>query len=303
MRWNEETICKQAAVYGFTAAYCFAPLPQDEAPEGCKTLILLVRAYCPGGRLVDAFYPASNAAYHQAKAFAQLLAQDMQVWPLSNLRLKPICTRQPQFGRGMNTLNYLPDIGSRFCLEMIGTSEIIEPNHKIINQSNKNTDWNLKCADCQRCLHACPTGAITPQGFVRENCLRNYMLSGKPAPEHMRTYYGVNGGAMGVIGCDVCQRVCPYNALPERARCDEDAFSLRALLQCDADTLSRFAALYGRNYAIRNRILAQALLAAGNSCDAALLADIAPLKDSASAAVAQHAAWAETKLKNLKKKY
>ncbi len=288
MSWTEEKICKQAAVYGFTAAFCFAPEEQDGAPDGCRTLILLIRAYQPGGQLVDHFYPASNEAYHQAQAFVRLLSVDMNAWPLSNLRLKPICTRQPQFGRGMNTLNYLPEIGSRFSLEMIGISEKAE--------TIVNTDWNLKCASCKKCMFSCPTGAIREDGFVRERCLRNYMLSGKAVPEEYRPYYGTANGAMGIIGCDICQRVCPYNAQIEKKRSQADEFTLPELLMCNSSTLDLFGTLYGRNYAIKNRVIAQALLAAGNSGDNALLTCITPLKESQSAAVAEHAAWAERKL-------
>lgn len=74
-----------------------------------------------------------------------------------------------------------------------------------------------------------------------------------------------------MIGCDICQRVCPYNALPERERQDTDEFTLAELLACAPDTMERFATLYGRNYAIRNRVIAQALLAAANSGDTAFL--------------------------------
>lgn len=303
MRWTEKTLCNQAAVYGFTAAYCFAPLPQDGAPEDCRTLILLVRAYRPGGRLVDRFYPASNAAYHQAQALVQLLGQDMQAWPLSNLRLKPICNRLPPFGRGINTLNYLQGIGSRFCMELIGVSENLLDHSEITDCSDKNKDWNLNCASCGKCMKACPTGAITEQGFVRERCLRNYMLSGKSMPQQFRACYGVPGAAMGEIGCDICQRVCPYNALPERERQNEEEFTLSELLACTPDTLTRFAALYGRNYAIRNRVIAQALLAAANSGDTALLPQVEALESSPSPVVADHAGWAATKLKDLQKLY
>ena len=288
MNWTEEKIRKQAAVYGFTAAFCFAPEKQDGAPDGCRTLILLVKAYQPGGQLVDRFYLAGNEAYHQAQAFVRLLSLDMEAWLLSNLRLKPICTRQPQFGRGLNTLNYLPEIGSRFSLEMIGISEKVE--------TIVNADWNLKCASCKKCMLSCPTGAIREDGFVRERCLRNYMLSGKAVPEEYRSYYGIANGAMGVIGCDVCQRVCPYNAQIEKKRSQADEFSLSDLLTCNSETLDRFGRLYGRNYAIRNRVIAQSLLAAGNSGDSTLLTYITPLKESQSAAVAEHAAWAEQRL-------
>lgn len=108
---------------------------------------------------------------------------------------------------------------------------------------------------------------------------------------------------MGVIGCDICQRVCPYNALPERERQDTDEFTLAELLACAPDTMERFATLYGRNYAIRNRVIAQALLAAANSGDTAFLPQIMALENSPSPAVAEHARWAATKLKDLQNLY
>lgn len=40
-----------------------------------------------------------------------------------------------------------------------------------------------------------------------------------------------------MIGCDICQRVCPYNALQERERQDTDEFTLAELLACAPDTM------------------------------------------------------------------
>ena len=60
--------------------------------------------------------------------------------------------------------------------------------------------------------------------------------------------------------------------------------------------MAGFAALYGKNYAIRNRIIAQALLAAGNLGDPAYLEEIKALTQSTSALVAEHARWAKEKI-------
>ena len=67
--------------------------------------------------------------------------------------------------------------------------------------------------------------------------------------------------------------------------------------------MERFATLYGRNYAIRNRVIAQALLTAANSGDAAFLPQITALENSPSPVVAEHACWAATKLKDLQNIY
>lgn len=285
---THQTISQLAAEYGFSAAYCFMPLLEDGAPKGVRTLVLLTRTYAPGGRLVDHFYPCSNKAYHQAKLLGERLTTEysVQTWRLSNLRLKPMCRRLAAFGTGLNTLNYLPKIGSRFCMELLGLSEKIDPTPMIPYPVDQ-----LPCARCRRCMAACPTGAITENGFIKERCIRFHMMNGKTMPEEMRSLIGTEEGTKGILGCEICQRVCPANAQKERERSDTDDFTLAELLCCDAETLAHFGELYGKNYAIRNRILAQAVLIAAHQGEQ-YREEMEALKDSPSPVVAEHAAWA-----------
>ena len=285
-------ISKLAAEHGFSAAYCITPLPQDGAPQGVKTLVILARAYVPGGKLVDAFYPASNAAYHAARAMASALEKrfDVQTWHLNSVRLKPLCARHAAFGRGMNTLNYLPEMGSRFCMELLGLALPVTCSKMPAYPAGE-----LACGTCRRCMQACPTGAITESGFEKERCIRFYMLSGKPMPKEMRPFIGT--AAKGIVGCDICQRVCPANRMVEEKGQEEERFTLAELLDCSPETMREFADLYGKNYAIRNRILAQAVLAAANMGNKENQRAIAILKGSPSPVVADHACWAEEKMK------
>ena len=62
------------------------------------------------------------------------------------------------------------------------------------------------------------------------------------------------------------------------------------------DMLAEFADRYGKNYANRNRILAQAALAAGNSSDLSLIPLLLRLSESDSETVAEHARWAMDRL-------
>lgn len=63
------------------------------------------------------------------------------------------------------------------------------------------------CGSCTACIDACPTGAITPYKVDATRCVSYLTL------EHR----GVIGASlhMGVgnhlIGCDICQDVCPFN--------------------------------------------------------------------------------------------
>ncbi len=288
-----------AAEHGFSAAYCCLPHPEDGVPPEIATMVILISAYTPGGKLVDAFYPVSNRAYHQASAMAEKLARTTgrPAMRLNNVRIKPVCNRLAAFGRGMNTLNYLTHFGSRFCMELIGMAA--ETEQGLAYQPGVT----LACGQCKRCMRACPTGAITEEGFARAKCIRNYMFSGKAMPEAYRDLIGTEEGAMGIVGCDICQRVCPYNAQAEAERQTREAFSIEELLRCTPETLERFALLYGKNYANRNRIVAQAVLAAVNRRDEACFPLILSLQNSPSPLVAEHARWAAAKIKNLQNYY
>ena len=292
-------ISKLAAEAGFSAACFCLPEIADEAPENVKSFVLLLKSYVPHDGAVDAFYVTKNDSYQAAQLLIkQLDGKGISAMLLSNLKLKPIATRSAGLARGMNTLNYHADFGSKFCIELLGLE--IVPEGEVLPEK----PVQLSCDTCGRCMKACPGGAITKDGFVKENCIRFYMMSGKPMPEHLRPFIGAQGGSYAAIGCDICQRVCPGNSKMEAMRgADEAGFSIMELLECTKETLERFGAMYGRNYAIRNRVIAQALLAAGNSGDPKYLPLIRQLKASPSPLVSEYAAWAEEKMTKLPKIY
>lgn len=292
-------ISKLAAEAGFSAACFCLPTDADEAPEEVKSFVLLLKSYLPQDGLVDAFYVAKNESYRAVQSLMEAIRKlGAETWLLSNLRLKPIATRSAGLARGLNTINYHGEVGSKFCMELIGLDFIPE------GEDEKPEKALLSCKDCKRCMKNCPGGAITEDGFIKERCIRFYMMSGKPMPEHLRPYIGAQDGSYAIIGCDICQRVCPGNKMMEDKRLPaDDAFTMEELLDPSGEVLEHFGALYGRNYAIRNRIIAQALLAAGNSGDMKYLPRIRALKESPSPLVREHAAWAEEKMTNLQKIY
>ncbi|ADL13407.1 tRNA epoxyqueuosine(34) reductase QueG [Acetohalobium arabaticum] len=64
-----------------------------------------------------------------------------------------------------------------------------------------------KCGDCQKCIEACPTGALEePYLLNSSKCLGYVTLSRGYLKEEERQTMGTR-----LWGCDTCQEVCPYN--------------------------------------------------------------------------------------------
>lgn len=145
------------------------------------------------------------------------------------------------------------------------------------------------CESRAQCEALCPMGALRHGEVDVSRCLRNHMMRGTPLPDFLRNQMG-----MRLIGCDECTR--PHNRKNVELPADyQELFHLEALLDPSSLNahLPRIAQYLGENYANRNRLLAQAILAAANSpVPGRYRRHFEILKDHASPAVAQHALWA-----------
>lgn len=111
---------------------------------------------------------------------------------------------------GKHTLLIHPKAGSYFFLA------------ELISDLDLPADAPIKdyCGTCRRCIDACPTDAIAPEGYLLDGskCISYVTIELKEAiPEDFR-------GKMDnwMFGCDICQQVCPWNRFASRH--DEPAF-------------------------------------------------------------------------------
>lgn len=68
-----------------------------------------------------------------------------------------------------------------------------------------------RCGSCRRCIEACPTAAIVPDGEGWEldsgRCISYWTIEAKTsAPDELKRAFGNH-----LFGCDICQDVCPWN--------------------------------------------------------------------------------------------
>ncbi len=200
---------------------------------------------------------------------------------------RPLAARAGLGWLGKSTMLLAPGFGPWVLLGAIATALTIAPDAPL----------RKTCGSCTRCIVACPTGALAPDGGMLDSrlCISYHTIESRaPIPRTLRAKFGG-----WIFGCDDCLDSCPVGAGNAASHPDlapataDDAFPpLAELLALDeAAFRQRFR---GRAIlrATRDGLLRNACVALGNVGgleDATALEGA--LADGA-ALVRGHAAWA-----------
>jgi epoxyqueuosine reductase len=153
-----------------------------------------------------------------------------------------------------------------------------------------------RCGTCERCIKACPTGAITaPHHLDARRCISYLTIELKGSiPLELRPLIGNR-----IFGCDDCLDACPWNRFAQVSR--EAAFSarpatmgmpLRDYLSLSDD---EFRVLF-RNSPIkrikRRGFLRNVCVALGNVGGSSDLPDLERATADSERLIAEHANWA-----------
>ena len=111
---------------------------------------------------------------------------------------------------GKNTMLIHPKAGSYFFLA------------ELIIDLELQYDGPIKdyCGTCKRCIEACPTEAIAPEGYLMDGskCISYFTIELKEAlPSDYQDKF-----ENWMFGCDICQEVCPWNRFAKNHQ--EEAF-------------------------------------------------------------------------------
>ena len=152
------------------------------------------------------------------------------------------------------------------------------------------------CGSCTRCLDACPTSAF-PEPYILDarRCISYLTIELKgPIPRKLRPHLD-----NWILGCDICQDICPWNRKAEAA--DEPAFAAREglkspslphLLSMDRDAFNEQFRRSPAKRPKRRGLLRNVAVALGNSGDRSAVPALVKALDDEEPLVRGHVAWA-----------
>ena len=191
---------------------------------------------------------------------------------------------------GKNTCLINQEIGSWVFLGEILTSLEVETD----------TPPPDRCGTCTRCIEACPTQAISRDGYEIDarRCISYFTIELRGSvPEEMR-----DGVGQHVFGCDICQDVCPWNR--EAPFTSEPSFEARhfapSLERLAAISEQEFGEIFANSPVQRPKyagFLRNVAIAMGNSTLAKFREPLEKLAQAPNEMVAEHARWALDKIK------
>ena len=189
--------------------------------------------------------------------------------------------------RGKHTLSLSRDAGSHYFLGELYTDLPLPVDPPARDH----------CGTCQKCIDACPTGAIVaPYQLDARRCISYLTIEHKGSiPEPFRRAIGNR-----VYGCDDCQLACPWNKFAHVSA--EPDFAVRNGL----DDISLVALFAWSEQAFHERLLGSAIhrigyerwlrnlaVGLGNApTTPEIIAALQSRRDHPSALVREHVAWA-----------
>ena len=200
---------------------------------------------------------------------------------------RPLAARAGLGWLGKSTMLLAPGFGPWVLLGAVATTLELAPDEPL----------RKTCGACTRCIVACPTDAIAPDGGVLDSrlCISYHTIeSREPIPRELRSKFGD-----WIFGCDDCLDSCPVGARNAASHPDlapataDDAFPpLAELLALDEAEFREHFRGRAVQRATRDGFLRNVCVALGNVGTAEDAEALRRALGDRAALVRGHAAWA-----------
>lgn len=208
--------------------------------EGSKSIISVALNYYPHHKQDESVpqiaYYAYGQDYHNVMKdkLQNLLCFIQKIIP--NAKGRVFCDTAPVMERywaarsgigfvGKNTLLIIPQKGSFFFLGEVIIDQILDYDKPL----------NISCGSCSCCIETCPTKAIEKPNLLNSNkCISYQTIENKG---NISTYVKDNLNNC-FYGCDICQKVCPWNKFSKPHKTTELNPSSE-LLNLDAEAIEK----------------------------------------------------------------
>jgi epoxyqueuosine reductase len=281
-------------------------LDPGEALAGARTIVVVAMNYVNGddGPTADPSRPvfaryARGTDYHavfeeKLQELAEFLEETVPGQPSVRCYVDygPVLERDHAQRAGLgwigkNTMLIHKDIGSYTFVGEILTDARLDTDEPFVPDH---------CGTCERCMDACPTGAIVaPREVDARRCISYLTIELRgPIPRDLRPMIGNR-----VFGCDICQEVCPWNdGVPWtaeerfRPRADIVGAELIELMDIDEDEFSRRYDDTPLSRGKRSGLVRNVAVALGNWGDPSAAPALGRGLNDEDAWVRGHSAWA-----------
>ena len=195
-------------------------LPQKENPQkhfpDIKSALVVAQPYLPHPRPQTVFQSAKVALYAQGEDyhfwFKDKLKKMSDKLQLENPgeQFVVFTDSAPVLERDLAQRAGLGWVGKNTCLidKKFGSLFLIGEIYSTIDAKSEIKISPDHCGTCNRCIEACPTGAIESERRLNATkCISYWTIEARTVPpeslrDKMQDW---------LFGCDICQTVCPWN--------------------------------------------------------------------------------------------
>ena len=244
--------------------------PMADWPQGCGEI---------SGIYVDMQGWRSRSSQWEDAVTA--LGYEIKPGANSMLPVQAAALRAGLGAHGLNGLMQTPEYGS-----FIAISALLVHAPPPTEARGPEYDLSPGCANCQECIKACPTGAISEAGVNAMICLCSNIYRYTDIQEQDYPKMGRR-----IMGCETCQLVCPGNAAIRRGQPPTD---MTAILKLEELLTKPDTKRIGLSEPMTK---SQAVLAAANTGRKDLLPLVEALIGSEDEVLDKMARWAANRLR------